>query len=324
MQGNRRWLVGALILAITLMSCNLSTNIAVQPTPTAANTPTPENTATEPLPPTFRPPLELPTSTPKPPTETLTPTETITNTPTTPTETSTSTLLPYDPNASPTPPPTIPSGYSPAATSAYSTPTITSLPPTARAGSETIAIQFTPTIDGDWGEWPNAEMASGYVVFGGANWVNANDLNSSFKTAYDVNYLYIAARVIDDIYAQNATGHDIYLGDGLEILLDTNLAGDYNIKTLSSDDYQLGISPGKGAIAGAKEAYIWYPKNAQGTRTQVVIAPQASEGGYWWRWQFHGQCLGLLQAAESILVLLFLYPIMTILECSNKNSWYPM
>jgi hypothetical protein len=139
---------------------------------------------------------------------------------------------------------------------------------------------FTPTIDGDWSEWPNAEIPSGYVVFGGGNWINANDLNSSFKVAYDANNLYIAAKVVDDVYAENATGYKIYLGDSLEILLDTNLTGDYYSRGLSSDDYQLGISAGKGSISGPKEAYLYYPANIRGPRTSVVIASQSLSDGY--------------------------------------------
>jgi hypothetical protein len=189
-------------------------------------------------------------------------------------------LLPYNPNASPTPPPTIPSGYHSATPGVVKTNTPSGPAPTARPSFSVSAEVFTPTIDGDWSEWPNAEIPAGYVVFGGGNWVNANDLNASFKTAYDANNLYIAAKVVDDVYAQNATGYKIYLGDSLEILLDTNLQGDYNDRGLSSDDYQLGISPGKGSITGTKEAFLWYPSNLRGARTSVVIATQSLSDGY--------------------------------------------
>ncbi len=99
-------------------------------------------------PPTFAPPAFVLTSTSIPPTETETPT----STPTLelPTATSTSTLVPYDPNATPTPPPTIPSGYHTAAPNAYYSATPTGPAPTARPSVNTTAIQFTPSIDGDW------------------------------------------------------------------------------------------------------------------------------------------------------------------------------
>jgi hypothetical protein len=278
MNGRSGQLLGLILLALFILSCNLSTIAAVTPTPTEIIPPTPENTATRALPPTFAPPAIVFTPTNNPPTLTDTPA----NTPTLdlPTETSTSTLIPYDPNATPTPPPTIPSGYHTAVPRVNPSKTPTGPAPTARSSASAFAIQFTPSIDGDWSEWPNAETAAGYVVFGGSNWVNANDLNASYKTAYDGNYLYIAVKVIDDIYAQNSTGYKIYLGDSLEILVDANLDGDYYSKGLSTDDFQLGISPGKGSLSGAKEAYLWYPVNLRGARPQVVSASQVISGGY--------------------------------------------
>lgn len=269
------------IMAMTVLSCNLSTSAVEPPPPTIANSATPENTATEPLPPTFPPPMEPPTSTPAP---TETPTETPTLTVVPPTMTYTSTLLSYDPNATPTPPPTIPSGYvaprSQNNTAIYLSPTSNSVPPTARPSHGITAVLFSPTIDGDWGEWPNAEVTSGYVVFGNANWTSDNDLNSSVKTAYDSNYLYVAVKVIDDLYVQKATGYQIYLGDSLEILLDSDLTGDYSIKNLNDDDFQLGISGGLESIDGEKEAYLWYPQNIKGKRDQVAIASQRIDAGY--------------------------------------------
>lgn len=283
MTGLKKKFVGMVIIFVVTVSCNLSTSVVEQPVPTTANTPTPENTATEPLPPTFPPPFEPPTTTPRP-TETPTETSTLTSVP--PTSTYTSTLLPYDPNATPTPPPTIPSGYiAPRSQdntnpTTYLSPTFTIMPPTARPSTSITAVQFSPTIDGDWGEWPNAEVTSGYVVFGNANWVGGNDLDASVKTAYDANYLYIAVKVIDDMYVQKATGYQIYLGDSLEILMDADLTGDYDVKSLNDDDFQLGISAGLESIDGEKEAYLWYPQNIRGTRNQVAIASQRIDAGY--------------------------------------------
>lgn len=280
MNKNIAGFMGVIIMVFSIMSCNLITFAAPKPTPTEIIPPTPENTATKPLPPTFAPPLGVPTGTELPPTVTFTEIPSATITPVLPTETATNTLLPYNPNASPTPPPTIPSGYHTATPHAHYTATAVGPAPTARTNSELMAVQFTPTIDGEWSEWPNAETAASYVVFGGSNWVNSGDLNASFKASYDGNYFYVAVKVIDDIYAQNATGYKIYLGDSIEILMDANLDGDYYVKGLSSDDYQLGISPGMGGIDGPKEAYLWYPAAKRGARTQVVTASRAIDGGY--------------------------------------------
>jgi len=275
---NGRYL-GIVLLAFSIISCNLSSIVNPQPTPTVVILPpTPENTATPALPPTFPPPSIVFTPTSIPPTFTDTPV----NTPTLelPTATFTSTLIPYDPNATPTPPPTIPSGYHTAVPHAANTKTPTGPAPTARSIANAYAIQFTPSIDGDWSEWPNSETAAGYVVFGSSNWVGESDLNSSYKVAYDGSYLYLAVKVIDDVYAQNATGSQIYSGDSLEVLFDTNLEGDYYTRGLSPDDFQLVISPGSGSLSGPKEAYLWYPAGIRGARPQVVAASQPINGGY--------------------------------------------
>lgn len=279
-------ILGMVTLMLAILSCNLSTVAEQAATPTPAYTATQANTPTETLPPTFPPPIELPSATSIPPTETLTsiptetPTETITPAPVLPTDTPTSTLLPYDPNWTPTPPPTIPSGITSATPKPYYTITNTAPAPTARSVSAVTAVQFTPMMDGDWSDWPNAETPSGYVVFGLPNWKNTNDLNSSFKSAYDGNYLYIAVKVIDDIYSQNSTGYNLYLGDSIEVLMDTNLDADFYTKNLSPDDYQIVVSPGKTAIEGIKEAYLYYPASIRGALKQVMVASRGIEGGY--------------------------------------------
>lgn len=284
MRGTLSRITGIIIITLAMLSCNLSTAAAPAPTPTDASTPTPEDTATQALPPTFPPPIALPSATSIPPTETSTEIPTSTNTPSptgeSATETATSTILPFDPNSTPTPPPTIPSGYNSATPHPYYTKTFTPPPVINRSPSSVTAIQFTPMMDGDWGDWPNAETTSGYVVFGLPKWKNSNDLNSSFKAAYDGNYLYVAVKVLDDVYSQNSTGNSLYLGDSVEILMDTNLDGDYYSKSLSSDDFQIGISAGKKTIDGPKEAYLWYPTTIRGTITQVLVASRYIEGGY--------------------------------------------
>jgi len=271
-------ITGIISLALMILSCNLTSTLVPAPTATLSFTSTPENTATKALPPTFVAPPIVYTDTSVPPTNTSVPSATSTQV--VPTETSTNTLIPYDPNATPTPPPTIPSGYHSATPKPFYSKTPTGPAPTARSSGSVTAIQFTPSMDGDWSDWPNAETPASYVVFGSTNWGNSNDLNSSFRAAYDGNYLYIAAKVIDDVYSQNNTGNNLYLGDSLEILMDTNLAGDYYTKGINTDDYQLGISAGKGSIDGPKEAYLWYPKEKKGTVQQVSIASRAISGGY--------------------------------------------
>jgi hypothetical protein len=169
------------------------------------------------------------------------------------------------------------------------TPTV-SPPPTltpkailpGRPGAHIAAAYFKdpPILDGNWDDWVTPEYSANGVVYGSGNWTGAADLSSAFRVGWDIKNLYIAAKVRDDIYAQNASGNNLYLGDSLEILLDTDLKVDYYNNVLSPDDYQLGISPGFGSIQGAKEAYLWFPRYLMGTRGAVQIESIPMADGY--------------------------------------------
>ncbi|MDO9694438.1 MAG: sugar-binding protein, partial [Candidatus Latescibacteria bacterium] len=92
-------------------------------------------------------------------------------------------------------------------------------------------------------------------------------------------YLYLAVKVTDDLYVQNSSGATIYKGDDVELQLDTNLGMDFTVSSMNNDDYQLGISAGKGSINGVKEAYLWLPQIIKGSVTnQVVIVSQGGTG----------------------------------------------
>jgi hypothetical protein len=89
------------------------------------------------------------------------------------------------------------------------------------------------------------------------------------------------------VHAQNATGEDIFKGDGIEILWDKNVPGDYYSQSLSSDDYQIGISSGSPADMSASdskalpaEAYLWYPKASEGSLPYVNIGVAYVDDGY--------------------------------------------
>lgn len=200
---------------------------------------------------------DTPTSTHTPIPATLTPV---------PSETLTQTAVPPTITNTVTPPPTLTPGG----------------PASGRPGPYVAAAYMgsAPNIDGNWDEWGVSEYPASAVVYGGNNWVNSDDLSSSFRIGWNANYLFIAAHVRDDVYAQNASGYDIYKGDSLEILLDTNLSGDFYYNVLSADDYQLGISAGRPDVNGTKEAYLWFPRSLQGAKTNVQIAAVSVSGGY--------------------------------------------
>jgi hypothetical protein len=135
-----------------------------------------------------------------------------------------------------------------------------------------------PSIDGDWNDLPDKEYPAEIVVFGKANWTGADDLSASYKIGWDATYLYLGVKVHDDVYAQNTSGANLFKGDSLEIMLDTNVSGDFYSTVTNSDDYQLGISGGNPNVSGTREAYLWVPTSQAGSKSSVTIAALRGDG----------------------------------------------
>ena len=161
-------------------------------------------------------------------------------------------------------------------------PTATSVPPTAapayRANAQLVAgfLSSAPTQDGTYAEWveKTTKYSATNFAWGKANWSKHADLEGIFAVAWDNTNLYIGAKITDDIYTQNQTGNAIYKGDAIEVLIDTNLLGDFYTTTLSNDDYQLGISAGNPGAGISPSAYLWYPSGVAGARSQVGVSYQ--------------------------------------------------
>ncbi len=204
------------------------------------------------------------------------------------TETPLPTLLPF-PTFTPT---SLPPTYTPT-----SVPTQTSLPPTATAthilptntprplirGGASITATYLgvrPDINGSLGEWNLTKYAVTSVVYGADRWDNADDLSARVQVGWDASNLYLAVEVIDEDYEQNSGGVNLFQGDSLEILLDTNIAADFYLDYFTPDDFQLGISPGSPVPDEDPEAYLWYPTTIDGGRSQVDIAAVRTDDGY--------------------------------------------
>ncbi len=141
-------------------------------------------------------------------------------------------------------------------------------------------LSTAPTLDGVWDEWKTTAFPARSVVYGSGEHDGKEDLEGSYRIGWDNTYLYLAVKVIDDKYVQNASGTDIFKGDSIELLLDTDLEGDLNSTSLSGDDYQLVISPGKPDPDDPKEVYLYYPSNVAGERPQVKVASMGGDGLY--------------------------------------------
>jgi hypothetical protein len=196
-----------------------------------------------------------PTNTPVPPTSTPLPTSTPVPTNTAiPTATSTATSLPPSPTSTST--------------------------QIARVSAEAASLSNPPKIDGTWDEWTTTQYPIKHVVFGADNWSNSSDLQASYRVGWDSTYLYLAVKVIDDTYVQNATGANLYKGDSVEVLLSTSPNADSPSLGLTAADYQVGISPGKPDIRLNMEAYLWYPQAKAGSLSNVAIGAVPMSDGY--------------------------------------------
>ncbi len=165
------------------------------------------------------------------------------------------------------------------------TPVSTATLPSRRGGttSEAAFMDPAPVIDGNWSEWKKVahEYPAQNVVYGKSNWSGEDDLNGSYYVGWDNTYLYLAVKVRDDKFVQLASGENIFKGDSVELLLDTNVRSDFYVQALNNDDYQIGISPGRPTIAdGNAEAYLWFP-SAQKGRPDGVKIGAVDEGAVW-------------------------------------------
>lgn len=181
--------------------------------------------------------------------------------------------------------------------------------PTVRSGPSIIADFVDPNsiTDGDLSDWnlPIQKVIT-HVVYGAGEYDDEDDISGSVVAGWDNKFLYLGVRVKDDKYVQHATKEQIYLGDSIEILFDRYVSDDYYLQAMTSDDYQIGISPGEcigsclisiGKVASPfmvhkpapasctldpPEAYIWFPKTEAGRTTDIKIGAvgMGSGSGY--------------------------------------------
>ena len=264
-------LVFILALTVSASACNLKKTVS---TPTPFSYPTPDLTMTA----LFAPAEEIAATSAAATSAVATsaPAEPLSSplsiTPVGVTSTPTATTTPTDIPPSATPYPT----WTPVPTAIdYSGPGV-------RSGAGVIAARLStsPTIDGDLSEWSETVYPVENVAYGAGNHSSAADLSGTMMVGWDDAYLYFGAEVVDDVYVQEATGENLFKGDSIEIVIDFNVSGDFYWAQLSGDDYQLGVSPGKTTVGNSPEAYLWFPWNVAGARSQVQIGTSTTATGY--------------------------------------------
>ncbi len=103
----------------------------------------------------------------------------------------------------------------------------------------------------------------------------STDNKARFSMKWDAEYIYLAIMVEDDIFVQETSGGaNLYQGDSIEMLIDTNLKGDYCDTEIDGDDYQLGISPGflQDPTQRLPSAYLWWPSSIAGPKVVDIAA----------------------------------------------------
>jgi hypothetical protein len=198
--------------------------------------------------------------------------------------TATSALVPPGPapslTSSPVPTETLVPSATPTPTetaTSTQTPTQTARP---RTSIDASFLKDPPDIDGSWSEWTTTQYPMRSVVFGESHWDGEDDLRASYRVGWDEKYLYLAVKVFDDEYVQNATGANLFKGDSIEVLLSTDPDADREGAGLTSHNYQVGISPGNPKLGKDTEAYLWYPASKAGSLSKVEVEAIPMEGGY--------------------------------------------
>lgn len=182
------------------------------------------------------------------------------------------------------PPPAtfIPPAASP--TAAIPAATIT-LPAASPEGRVTAVRQSTPpTIDGNLEEWDNVPgFTAPYIVTQRDSWDGTMDVASLWRIGWDDQHLYLAVAVTDDVHVQNRETKFAYLGDSLELQLDTNRQANFG-PGVNSAHYQYIVSPGN--FADRAPGSFRFRGDAAGTMNDFIgsgarVAAMQTAVGYY-------------------------------------------
>lgn len=139
------------------------------------------------------------------------------------------------------------------------------------------APAFSATLDGEFDEWPGAWQPVTAVVSGPQERTGAADFAARFQLAWDADGLYLALEVTDDVYRAGPQNTRMWQGDGIEINLDRDLAGDFADPSSSADDYQIGLSYGPNL--DRPRGYRWLPF-AEESRLEIAAVALEIDTGY--------------------------------------------
>ena len=178
---------------------------------------------------------------------------------------------------------------------------------TAIANDGEIAVFHIDTpfqIDGDLNGWSNLPpYPSLFTVFSREDWDGSDDIEVYWRLAWDETKLYLAAVIIDDIHAQMQTGKFIFLGDSLELQIDTQPTAQA-IK-LNRSTYQLILSPGDFALLLPSSYFFQATTQGQMSdatpQTPIELSALPTTNGYVLEAAIAWHDLGFTPSADAIL-----------------------
>jgi len=98
--------------------------------------------------------------------------------------------------------------------------------------------------DEDWNEQEIDLFEMEENTFGAGRWEGVDDLSGQVRMCWTSETLFLFVDVIDDTHVQTQEGSTQWQGDEIEIMFDAGLRGDFYDEQFSSDDTQIGLSPG--------------------------------------------------------------------------------
>lgn len=162
-------------------------------------------------------------------------------------------------------------------------PTVTLAAANANRDITAGQLSFVPVLDGDFQEWgavPSYE--SPYRVYNVADWDGTDDLLAHWFLGWDATALYVFVTIEDERHVQTQTGNQIFKGDSVSLQIDTRRDADFG-PTLSSDDFQINLSPGD--FAGIPPSAFRFRGTSSGRSSDapgdnIKVAAQSIGQGY--------------------------------------------
>jgi len=164
--------------------------------------------------------------------------------------------------------------------------------PTQRSNNDAMKAYYIiatakPRIDGDFPssstdfpsptQWNANKKPVTYKILGidklaGQDQYGVWDLKADVLFGWDEQYLYVFAKVYDNVYVQEADDYRyLYRGDSVEVALDREVAKDYTSQLLSSDDFRIGMSGATHNPANNDpKAYVYSPAEKAGIPKWVL------------------------------------------------------